>query len=504
MRARKLFGVLATAVAALASAAAANGAAHTTGPLVQVAGPSPFGSCVETLPGNALNTVVEPSVAVNAANPSIAVAAWQQDRWGDPNQGGAHSLLSAATSNGGASWPAIGIPPFTTCAGGTAANNGNWDRASDPWVSIAPNGDAYHVALVFNWFDGRSAVTISKSTDAGVTWTDPAYVGNYRNNSFTMGADKESVTADPTMPGYVYVVWDKYSNQAGQYHDHGNGANASKGPAVLSRSTDGGQTWSNPQAIYSRNDGTLDNDILVLPNGTLLDFFVDFVVKSGSKNPEVFNGYISFVSSTDHGKTWSQTATRVSPAPISCTEAVDPDNPGVFTRSGCTVPSFAVDPHTGALYVVWQDNSFSGGQVDQVAFTKSTDGGAHWSMPVKISQTPSSGPIVDQQAFTPTVAVNSTGAIGVTYYDNRNDNPVTHNSTDYWGITSTDGGVSWTETRLTNSSFNISHAPTAGGCCFLGDYEGLAAAGSAFQAAFVVADNTSSPVTYLDARRFAP
>ena len=503
MRFRHPFtGLLSGVVVALAVAAAASAAAHTTGPLVTVAGPSPFGSCVDPVPGNDLNTVVEPSVAVNAANPSVAVAAWQQDRWGNPNQGGAHSLLSGATTDGGLSWPAIGIPPFTKCAGGTASNNGNWDRASDPWVSIAPNGDAFHVALVFNWFNGLSAVTISKSTDDGVHWTNPAYVGNYHNNSFTTGADKESVTADPTMPGYVYVVWDKYSNQASLFHDQVHGQNASKGPAILSRSTDGGATWSNPQPIYTRNDGTLGNQIVVLPNGTLLDFFVDFVVKSGS-NPQLYNAYLSFVKSTDHGKTWTSTATRIDQALISCTGSVDPANPSLYARDGCDLFSVAVDPQNAALYLVWQDNSFSGNQVDQVAFTKSTDGGAHWSMPVKVSQTPA-GPILDEQAFTPSVAVDSNGTVGVTYYDNRYDNPVTNQSTDYWGITSTTGGASWTETRLTTSSFDIEHAPTAGGCCFLGDYEGLAGTGSGFQAAFVVADNSVGPVTYLEARRFAP
>jgi hypothetical protein len=154
--------------------------------------------------------------------------------------------------------------------------------------------------------------------------------------------------------------------------------------------------------------------------------------------------------------------------------------------------------------VVWQDNRFSGGQIDQVAFTKSTDAGAHWSTPVQVSQTPALNPLVLRQAFTPTVAVASGGTIGVTYYDNRNDNPSNDQSTDYWGITSTDGGTSWSETRLTDASFNINNAPTAGGCCFLGDYQGLAAVGSQFLAAFVVADNTTPGHTYVEARRFGP
>jgi hypothetical protein len=227
------------------------------------------------------------------------------------------------------------------------------------------------------------------------------------------------------------------------------------------------------------------------------------VVKSG-KNAQVFAPYLSVIRSTDAGKSWTNTPTLVDPAPISCTGSVDPNNPLVLARDGCQLFSVAVDARSGALYVVWQDNGFSGGQVDQVAFSKSTDGGRHWTAPVEISQTPAAGPIVDQQAFLPTVAVAADGTIGVTYYDNRFDTPLTDASTDYWGITSTDGGAHWTETRLTDASFNIEHAPTAGGCCFLGDYEGLAAVGNTFLAAFVVADNVQNPRTYLEARRFAP
>jgi hypothetical protein len=485
-----------TAVASLA-------AAHPLGPLVQISGPSPFASCVDAVPGLDLNTVVEPSVAATASG--RAVVAWQQDRWGYPNEGGAHGLLASGSADAGASWGAPVWPTFTTCSGGTAANNGNWDRASDPWVTITPSGDALEIGLAFNWFDGRSAITVSRSSDGGTTWDTPTAVAVAPNNAFTTGYDKESITADPTRPGYVYAVWDRYWAQKSQSHDQGAGANSSKGPAMISRSTDGGKTWSNAQDLYNANDGTLGNQIVVLPNGTLLDFFVDYVVKSG-RNAQFFTPYLSVVSSTDAGKTWTKRPVLVDPAPISCTGSVDPDVPGVLARDGCQLFSVAVDPRSGTLYAVWQDNTFSGGRVDQVAFTKSSDGGQTWSTPVRISQTPSgpSIPIVDQQAFTPTVAVAASGAVGVTYYDNRFDDPVTDQSTDAWGITSTDGGATWTETRLTDASFNINHAPFTGQCCFLGDYEGLAATGSGFLATFVVADNANNPGTFLDARRFAP
>ena len=493
---------LAAGAAVVASAAVfVVGASSTLGGIVQVSGASPFAACVDPVPGLDLNTVVEPSVAATASG--NAVAAWQQDRWGDPNEGGAHGQLAAASADGGASWTTPSWPTFTTCSGGTAANNGNWDRVSDPWVTIAPNGDVFQSGLVFNWFNGRSGVAVSKSTDHGASWGTSTLVYDGRNNSFTMGADKDAITADPTRPGYVYAVWDRYSNQKAQFHDQINGSNSSKGPALFARTTDGGKTWSSPQQIYTSNDGTLGNQIVVLPNGTLLDFFVDFVVKSG-KNAQFFNPYLAVISSTDAGKTWTKQATLVDPAPISCTGSVDPDVPGVFVRDGCELFSVAADPTSGAVYAVWQDNSFSGGQVDQVAFSKSLDGGLTWTPPAKINQTPSSTNVVDEQAFTPTVAVNSDGVIGVTYYDNRNDNPVTDQSTDYWGITSANGGSTWSEVRLTPSSFNINNAPSSGGCCFLGDYEALATVGKTFLAVFVVADNSVNPKTYVEARRFTP
>jgi hypothetical protein len=40
-----------------------------------------------------------------------------------------------------------GYPHFTTCAGGTATNGGDFQRSSDPWVTFAPNGDTYFIGL---------------------------------------------------------------------------------------------------------------------------------------------------------------------------------------------------------------------------------------------------------------------------------------------------------------------------------------------------------------------
>src|SRR5204863_236455 len=113
---------------------------------------------------------VEPWVDVNPTGSRNLVAVWQQDRW---SNGGAHGLVTAFTKDGGATW-AIRTPHFSRCAGGTAANGGDYDRASDPWVSFAPNGDAYQISLSVNLFENFvTAILVSKSTDGGDHWSEP-------------------------------------------------------------------------------------------------------------------------------------------------------------------------------------------------------------------------------------------------------------------------------------------------------------------------------------------
>src|SRR5437773_8443511 len=107
-------------------------------------GDSPFASCDISgflIPGetNYVNTELEPWVAVKPTNPSNIIGVYQQDRY---TRGGARGLAAAVTHNGGMTWSST-YPHFSTCAGGTEANGGDFQRASDPWVTFSPNGDAY-------------------------------------------------------------------------------------------------------------------------------------------------------------------------------------------------------------------------------------------------------------------------------------------------------------------------------------------------------------------------
>lgn len=77
--------------------------------------------------------------------------------------------------------------------------------------------------------------------------------------------DKETMTADPTRPGFAYGVWDCTQQDA-----------VAQEPALFARTTDGGKTWSQPRVIFNPgvNNGTIGNQIVVNPRtGTLYNFF---------------------------------------------------------------------------------------------------------------------------------------------------------------------------------------------------------------------------------------
>jgi hypothetical protein len=101
-------------------------------------------------------------------------------------------------------------------------------------------------------------------------------------------------------------------------------------------------------------------------------------------------------------------------------------------RDASILYAVAANPVSGALYLAWQDDRFTTATcttptgtipIDGIAFSQSTDGGATWSTPIMVNQTPTNttNPC-RQQAFVPAVAATGDGAaVVVTYYDFRND-----------------------------------------------------------------------------------
>ncbi len=387
----------------------ANGAALPD-PQFLASATSPFATGCDGVPATGTlfaNGEVEPMVAVNPINPANLVGVWQQDRW---SNGGSHGLITGYSFDGGRTW-ARAAAAFSRCAGGNAANGGDYDRATDPWVTFAPDGAAYQISVSFSGEEDQpgssSAVLVSRSADGGISWSAPSTLIRDGPEAFN---DKEAITADPTDARFVYATWDRLAGNLG--------------PSYFARTTDGGASWEPARAIFDpgANRQTLNNQIVVLPNGTLINFLTLF-------NP---NPMLAVIRSTDKGVTWS--------APIIIAQVIavgvhDPET-GAVVRDSANLGSIAVS-RQGVLVATWQDSRFSAGVRDGIALSRSTDGGLTWSIPVRVNHDPG------VQAFSPSVTVRDDGTIGVSYFDFRNNtaDPTTL-LTDLW-LTRSSDGVTW-------------------------------------------------------------
>jgi hypothetical protein len=216
MHRRHLSIAFAAAVLALVAATALPASNLALGPLVQVSGATPFMGCtLDNVSGQSgtayISSEVEPWIDVNPANADNMIGVWQQDRW---SNGGSRGNVAGVTMNGGASWTIVNGLQTSLCTGGTAANGGDYQRATDPWVTFGPTGIAYQLSLSFNdaappftAFDFDHALLASRSTNGGLTWSDPVRV--IRDTAPTVFNDKQTITADPTNPNFVYAAWDR-------------------------------------------------------------------------------------------------------------------------------------------------------------------------------------------------------------------------------------------------------------------------------------------------------
>lgn len=446
--------------ASLLLACCACGSSHATPPgiagLITVSTAAPWPATCGEQPGRGSaftrDSEVEPSIAIDPLDANHLIGAWQQDRW---SNGGARGVVSATTFDGGHTWTRS-IAAFTLCSGGP------YQRATDPWVTIGPDGAAWQIAYSFNSSTADQAMLVSRSLDRGRTWEQPRAL--IVDSDPDVVDDKETLTADPHDARFVYAVWDRLTGTSIANNPQGTG------PVWFARTTDRGETWEAARPIYDpgADAQTIGNQIVVLPDGTLVNL-MSVITQNSTPLPVAT---LRVVRSADRGVTWSQ------PVSIDTQEfvgAVDPKS-GVAIRSGGIVPAIAVDAASGALYVAWEDSRFSGHQRDGVFISRSSDGGLTWSARAQVNGAPAT------QAFTPALSVAADGRVGVLYTDLRDDDPANRDQllATEWLAVSAGGSAPWTESRV-GAPWNLRGAPVVGGpAYFLGDYQGLTHAGNVF------------------------
>jgi len=362
----------------------------------------------------------EVSIAINPVNPAFLAA-------------GANINHFFRSSDGGYNWSTSFL----------SSSFGVW---GDPCVVYDELGYLYYGHLSNPPFPGYwiDRIVIQRSTDNGLTWSDGAGIGFLSPKN----QDKEWIAVDMhsnQFKGNVYVCWTEFDN-------YGSSNPNDSSRIKFSRSTDKGMTFSDAVTISDRSGDCIDSDNTVEgavpcvgPNG---EIYVSWAGPLG----------LVFDKSTDGGLTWG-TDIFVSNIP----GGWDFDVSGIYRCNGLPVTACdtSQSQYRGNIYINWSDQRNGTGNTD-IFFVKSTDGGNTWTSPLKVNDDNSNR----HQFFTWMTIDQTTGAIYIVFYDRRN---TSGNETEVYVARSTNGGETFTNFKVSQSSFT----PSSG--VFFGDYTNIAA-----------------------------
>lgn len=396
----------------------------------------------------------EPSLAENPRNRLNLIAGSKM--FTDP----AHYRFKIGTyytMDGGQSWHDSGVLPGFQ----------NYSLTSDISIAFSSSGVAYAVVLAEN--GKHSGVFVSRSTNGGKTFSAPTTV--FLDTSGATFSDKPWITVDRSgtvTDGTVYVAWNLDGNS---YRDVDAGApqhpvkqqvpTSQPTGLVVSHSTDGGLTFSTPVVVnpFDNKEFPLGAIPQVGPDGTLS------VVYAGISNNTGLVNQLNMVQSTDGGITFGLPKVII-PKVVGLPNHLPPGN-----FRNLSLPSFAVSREDGSMVVVWADER--SGDADVLAST-SMDGGATWSVPVRVNHD-RVGDRKDQ--FQPVIAVAPNGTYTCAWFDRRYD-PQNRLIDEEIAQSTNDGLLFGRNIRVTKHSWNPAiDAPRPEGKAsntFIGDYQALA------------------------------
>ncbi|GAA0873205.1 hypothetical protein GCM10009117_23520 [Gangjinia marincola] len=357
----------------------------------------------------------EPSIYINPLNPDEIVAG---------------SIINFAhrSKDGGKTWITDRL----------SSSLGVW---GDPVIVADKRNNFYYFHLSdpegTNWQSKKilDRIVVQRSGNAGKTFSSGTGIGLNSPKQ----QDKPWATVHPDS-NQLYVTWTEFDA-------YGSSNPKDNSRILFSTSRDYGENWTNAIAINQKMGNALDGDLTT-------EGAVPAVAKDGTIYVAWAYDYkIWFDKSTDDGKSWLENDIVLAEQKAGWKFTV----PGINRTNG--MPVTMVDnsngPHQGTIYVNWADQTNP--DDTNVYISKSVDGGLSWSSPKNILNNDNGS----HQFLTWMSVDEKTGFVYVLFYDRSLQEG---NKTDVMLAVSKDGGASFTNTIISETSFD----PTE--CSFFGDY----------------------------------
>lgn len=433
-----------------------------------------------------INDCEETFLAVNPLNPKNKIIATRQDLFGEGAGVGFLANIFMYTKDGGKTWNQSQLT-YSRDQGATldgAAND--YESSSNAKVAFDNQGNAYIISTAFNTIENFAEANVfAKSTDGGVSWTQP--YGIESDDGLSHFLDNPYIIADPYRKNTIYVVSADDLSQIG----------GTTGNVFIQISRDGGEIWSAPfhyvitlQATQFEDSFTPAMAVLNDCTHTLLVIGNSFLYSQASSGIIIPGQTRSLYVSTsfDDGLTWNQRRITTYPIP----NVIDPAT-GLSTaiESDAQVAASPSSKRVYIAYPVVDPSIYPAGQAS-TALIMSNDSGLTWTRP--IAANPKG---LNVQSFTPSVSVANDGTVAVLFYDFRFYQPGA-------AIVATDAWVTlWTknlefiqEVRLTEQSFDLHTAIQRfpfPGQYYLGDYNRITNVGDDFVASYAVTNSFYVP-----------
>jgi hypothetical protein len=395
----------------------------------------------------------ETPIAVNPADPANLITGANDWNYND-------GCAVNASTDGGKTWtPTLpdgflpGVTKFTNDP--NVAGSGAYDAGGDPTIAFSPDGKvAYYVCQAFDFTSPYDiALLLNRSHDGGLTWQHSGLVqiSTFQGNGTTSGsngkfADHENIHVDPTN-GYVYVSWAEFSGLQGTHS-----------PVYVAVSHNEGDTWTVNKVTAGNVKNNQDQRVVTDPSGNAYLVFDNGV--NGGKGLTVL--YAS--KSTDGGTTWSapvQFATLTDPVcvfPPSCFNI----SGGQF-RAGGSYPAPAFDNAHDRLDVLIAD--IRGPYAQMYLYSLKPDLSLDFSTQI---------PGGSGDHFMGELSAAPNGRLDASYWDRSYSGNAL---VDLTYATSSDGGHTWRQARVTPRGYDPSQwgVPSGSGFRpFIGDYNGIA------------------------------